>query len=122
MARLARVRACVCVCAFVDGYTWLLSFIGRIGATFGDQVNNQYDYSRILGTAYRVIFMVIVGLLLLNLVIAIMTTAYETALTDSGDAYWANRQFQAITMEDRSAAVLSSECLCSGAHLSLSRY
>ena len=82
-----------------NSYTWFLGFLSLIDETFGSEMHGR-EHSRILGTLYRILFAVAVGLLLLNLVIAIMTTAYETALSDTGDSYWASRQFHMITSKD----------------------
>jgi len=54
----------------------------------------------------------IVGLLLLNLLIAILTTAYEDAREDSGAAFWAKNQYRAIVRESGNPACFNREGCC----------
>ena len=91
------------------GYTSLASasitytFISRLGFTFGgrelhaDNTNNQ-----VLGVILPALFLLAVGLLLMNLLIAVLSRSYERALS-VGDAYWAEWQYEQVMKEGRNS-------------------
>ena len=65
----------------------------------GREIDSRPDSNRILGVLYPTIFVVVVGLLQLNLLIAILTSAYEDAADQAGDSYWASWQYEMIVLE-----------------------
>eukprot|EP01006_Ploeotia_vitrea_P025205 TRINITY_DN58047_c0_g1_i2.p1 TRINITY_DN58047_c0_g1~~TRINITY_DN58047_c0_g1_i2.p1 ORF type:complete len:241 (+),score=129.67 TRINITY_DN58047_c0_g1_i2:87-809(+) len=81
-----------------NSQTWLYSLLWRFSGAFsGAALSDDFTQrNRVMGTFYGLLFVLSIGLLLLNLVIAIMATAYEKALSDSGEAYWARRQYLMI--------------------------
>lgn len=89
-----------------DSSTWLLSFLAKFSAAFSGADLAQFNArNRVLGHAYAILFIVMVALLMLNLIIAIMTTAYEEAKAESGASYWAKRQYEFVRNRDESSAV-----------------
>jgi Polycystin cation channel len=81
-----------------QGYTWIYALVAKISRTFAGRDFSQTNTTenRLIGTLYSLLFVIAVSLLLLNLVIAMMTTAYENAIQEAGDVYWAKRQFDMI--------------------------
>jgi hypothetical protein len=80
-----------------NGYTWMWSFISRIDDTFGgSEFEGVRQYNRILGVAYQTGMFVIVLLVLLNVFIAILNSAYNEASEAIGDAHWARHQFTLV--------------------------
>jgi ankyrin repeat protein len=87
-----------------DGYTWMYSLLETMSLTFSgrDFSRGNTQDNRLVRTIYPVLFLVAVSLLLLNLIIAIMNSAYENATQEAGSSYWAQRQFIMIKEEEAS--------------------
>jgi hypothetical protein len=102
------------------GYTWTWSFFARIDDTFGGpEYAGVRSYNRILGIALQTGLFITVLLILLNLFIAILDSAYEEASEAIGDAHWARHQFDLVnhfeTLGDAYAKMwnkLKACCLC----------
>lgn len=88
-------------------YTWFYSFLYRIFSTTASNFDNKSEFHRVLGTFYSIFFSALVGLLFLNLIIAIMQTSYEAARAKAGDAYWAARQVLLLANPDFSLFCVS---------------
>lgn len=65
----------------------------------GVDFQEAQSYNLILGSFYSVVFVLLVSLVLLNLVIALLTFAWEEAFEESGNHYWAKRQYEFIVLE-----------------------
>jgi len=80
-------------------YTWVWGLIARfIGVFTGNAVVFSHtDQHRILGTFYDFLFIIATTMLLLNLIIALLTSAYSEALNQSGDTL-AERQYETIKL------------------------
>jgi len=93
------------------------SFLYRISEAFGGlSLEQNGGLDLFLGIPYTIIFIVSILLLMLNLIIAILTTAYDEARNASGASYWAKRQYEMIVEwkeqgEDSWAFKLDA-CLC----------
>ena len=84
------------------GYTLLLGFFQSITTTpTGVDVADAQAPNLVMGSVYTLIFVGFISLLLLNLLIAILTNAYENAKKSSGSAYWAKRQYRDILNEQK---------------------
>jgi len=73
-----------------------------VGADFEDAQN----LDRIVGAFFSILFALIISLLLLNLLIAILTSAYEMAQDEVGSSYWCERQYEMILEHRPSFAVV----------------
>lgn len=83
-----------------DSFTWLYGFITRLSFAFaGREISSQNSVNRVLGVIYPILFVIAVSLLLLNLLIAILTSAYEKAAKEAGESYWASWQYEMIKWE-----------------------
>jgi len=90
-----------------DSYTWIYSFIIRISDMFvGADFDGAQSLDRIVGAFFSILFALTMSLLLLNLVIAILTSAYEMAQDEIGSSYWCERQYEMILEHQPSFAVL----------------
>eukprot|EP00466_Bigelowiella_natans_P018691 jgi/Bigna1/80520/fgenesh1_pg.71_\ len=76
---------------------WITSLLTTISNAFnGEDLLDQRDQSPFMGTIYGVAALILVLLVLMNLVIAILTAAYENAREEVGDAFWAGHQYRLI--------------------------
>eukprot|EP00808_Paulinella_micropora_P017269 g19147.t1 len=83
-----------------DSYTLLMGLFTSIMETPGGiDVDDAQAPNVVMGSIYSVIFVSFIALLLLNLSIAILSSAYENAKEASGSAYWARRQYRDILAE-----------------------
>eukprot|EP00475_Leptophrys_vorax_P023469 TRINITY_DN3210_c1_g1_i1.p1 TRINITY_DN3210_c1_g1~~TRINITY_DN3210_c1_g1_i1.p1 ORF type:complete len:804 (-),score=179.16 TRINITY_DN3210_c1_g1_i1:73-2151(-) len=74
--------------------TWTWSFFSRIDDSFGgSDFAEVRQYNRVLGVALQTAVFIIVVLILLNLFIAILGSAYDEASEAIGDEYFAKYQF-----------------------------
>lgn len=89
-----------------SAFTWLFSFLTRLANSFNpDTFDPNTQPNVFLGTIYDLSFVILVSLILLNLIIAVMNSAYEEALTESGDSYWAQKQYEWITTSEKSSGM-----------------
>jgi len=73
---------------------WVTSLLASVSNSFnGQELIDDRDKAPFLGTIYGLVALIIVILVLMNLVIAILTAAYENAREEVGDAYWARHQY-----------------------------
>lgn len=83
-----------------EAFTWWNGFLTRISLTFaGREIVPENQVNRVLGVIYPLLFVFIVSLLLLNLLIAVLTSAYESASDQAGESYWAEWQYKMIIWE-----------------------
>jgi len=78
----------------VNTKTWFWGFINRFIGVFGGGAV-MYDHqwvARILGTFYTIIFLLIFSMLLLNIIVAMLTSGYDEAINQSSDVM-AQRQY-----------------------------
>ncbi len=101
------------------GYTYGMSFLVRTYEMFsGMDYEKHIENNRPLGTFYSIGFVLTLNLLLMNLIVALLTTAYDAAVEQSGSVYWANQQFMMIKHElrlvgqyrDRKALIAFLKC------------
>jgi hypothetical protein len=95
-------------------FTLFRSLLMRMQETF-DSVDTAQamQHNRVLGVFFSVLFMLGLSLLLLNLLVAILTSAYESATQDIGAAYWAKRQYSIVAEElclNRSCYITFCQC------------
>lgn len=80
-----------------ESRTWFYSVLMVIGDVFdGQDFNDAARYDRVMGFLFGIGYITLVSLLLMNLIIAIMNSAYERAGDEFGKAHWARRQFEMI--------------------------
>ena len=73
------------------------SFLSRFRDSFdGPDFGESRSLSRIMGTALEIYFVLVIILVLLNLLIAVMTSAYEEADSSAGGAEWTQTQYDDI--------------------------
>jgi hypothetical protein len=85
-----------------DSYTFWLSFLNRVRDTFlGSSLEEQLSYNRVLGFLLFTVFSITVTLVLLNLLIAIMDTAFDQASQEVGAAHWAKFQYSLIEEHEK---------------------
>ena len=79
------------------GYNFMLSFLVRTYEMFVgvDYVTHMVN-NRVMGALYSILFVLVANLLLMNLIIALLTTAYESAVEQTGNTHWATLQFQML--------------------------
>ena len=85
---------------FESSRSWPLAFITRfVGVVAGEPiVATHYEAQRILGTFYLLLFLIITSLIMMNLVIAMLTSGYEEALTQSAQEQ-AKRMYEDLDRE-----------------------
>eukprot|EP00471_Norrisiella_sphaerica_P013830 CAMPEP_0184495920 /NCGR_PEP_ID=MMETSP0113_2-20130426/32676_1 /TAXON_ID=91329 /ORGANISM="Norrisiella sphaerica, Strain BC52" /LENGTH=315 /DNA_ID=CAMNT_0026882337 /DNA_START=215 /DNA_END=1162 /DNA_ORIENTATION=- len=120
---------CLCSFAFAEyiafGYQDIysqsvaVSFASRVVETFDsiDYVRLQ-SYDRVMGTLWSVVFVVFLGVLILNLIIAVLTHQYENAREQVGKRHWAHHQYNSVMFhwilkkERKRRADAVWKCLC----------
>lgn len=76
---------------------WLTSLITSISNSFqGQDLIDDRDKAPFMGTIYGALSLLFTILVLMNLVIAILTTAYERAREEVGAGFWAKHQYRLI--------------------------
>ncbi|GAB5357103.1 hypothetical protein AAMO2058_000345700 [Amorphochlora amoebiformis] len=74
-----------------------LSFYSRMVETFdGINYNQTVTFDRVMGTFWSLVFVVFLGVLFLNLIIAVLTHQYESAREQIGRRHWAHHQYKTI--------------------------
>lgn len=96
-----------------SAYTWIYSILILFSSMFGGaDIGPTLSFNPpILGTVYATVFLIFTTLLLLNLIIAIMNSAYEDALTESGETYWAKRQYGFLSRDEKAPLDPASQLL-----------
>jgi len=91
-------------------FTWLWGFLNRYIAIFsgGPVLFAHTDVARILGTIYVCLYVLIFTVLLLNLIIAILTSGYDDAIHASSDTM-ARRQYFKMQSEGLTKNVAEEE-------------
>jgi len=80
-----------------DTALWITSLLTTISNAFnGADIINDKETAPFMGTFYGILSLIFILLVLMNLVIAILTAAYENAREEVGDAYWARHQYQLV--------------------------
>jgi len=88
-------------------FTLGFSFFYRIQDMFnGGDFTDSLSQNRILGAFFACGFALSISLLLLNLLIAIITSAYELAKNENGDSYWAARQYDMVVNHEEPVKVV----------------
>lgn len=94
-------------------YTLSLSLLARTFDILNGSTEDGSLYNRNLGPIYSVGYTVLLSVMLLNLLIAILTRAFDHATNDLGQAYWAQKQFvmvqQAMSSSSDSKLGLNKE-------------
>jgi len=81
----------------VGNALWITSALTVVSNSFnGYEPDANREESPFMSTLYGVLALIFIILILMNLVIAILTTAYEHAREEVGDAYWARHQYRLV--------------------------
>merc|ERR1711990_346699 len=73
------------------------SIYNRFDESFqGASMDGTYTENDLIAMSYRLFNLVLICLMLMNLIIAILTTAYEEASAEVGKSYWAEREYLMI--------------------------
>lgn len=82
-----------------NSHTLWLSVIARLVETFdGIDYSTAANYDRVLGTLWSVLFVLVLGVLVLNLIIAVLNYQYDNAREFVGKRHWAHHQYREVIL------------------------